>query len=74
MSVSRNWILTEDEYLARQRSGDFPKDLRYEEFVEIRKEQLRRVAEVRAAMHPLDREVLERHEARRRREVERRAA
>lgn len=74
MSVSSNWILDEEEYLARQKNGDFPHDLSYEEFVEIRKEQQRRVAEVRAAMHPLDREVLERHEARRRREAERRAA
>jgi hypothetical protein len=66
--------LTESEFLLRQQQGDLPDNLSYQEYVEIEKKHQEVIAARRAAMHPLDREVLERHEARRRREAERRAA
>jgi hypothetical protein len=67
-------LLSESEFVIRQQIGDLPDDLSYQEYVEIEKKQQEVIAARRAAMHPLDREVLERHEARRRCEAERRAA
>ena len=74
MSLARNWILSESDYVTHQHLGDFPLDLSYEEYVAIRKEQQEAAAAHRAAMNPLDREILEYHEARRRRSTEPAAA
>ncbi len=74
MNLETNWILSASEYAACQHRGDFPLDLSYEEYVVIRKEQQAAVAAHRAAMNPLDREILEYHEARRRRATEPAAA
>ena len=65
-------ILSESEYVIRQQRGDLPHDLSYQEYVEIEKAHQEVMAARRAVMHPLDREVLERHEARRRQEAEER--
>jgi hypothetical protein len=67
-------FLSENEFILRQQQGELPDDLSYQEYVELERAEKERIAARRAAMHPLDREVLERHEARRRQEAERRAA
>ena len=67
-------FLSESEFVIRQQKGDLPHDLSYQEYVEIEKSHRELIAARRAAMNPLDREVLERHEARHRREAECRAA
>lgn len=56
-------ILSESEYKASQQRGDLPYDLSYEAYVALRQEQLDAAAARRAAMNPLDREILEYHEA-----------
>lgn len=58
-------ILSESEYKASQQRGDLPCNLSYEAYVALRQAQLDAVVARRAAMNPLDREILEYHEARR---------
>ena len=52
MSLTKNWILSESEYVVRQQRGAFPLDLSYEEYAAIRKEQQEAAAAHRAAMNP----------------------
>lgn len=66
MSLATTGIASESEYRAQQELGDMPLDLSYEEYVAIRKAQYEAAAAQRAAMNPLDREILENHEAARR--------
>jgi hypothetical protein len=60
-------ILSQDEFEARREQGDFAADTTFEEYLAMVQAQREHAAGVRAAMNPLDREILEYHEARRRR-------
>ena len=67
-------ILSQEEFEVRRQRGDFSEDTTFQEYFAMVQQQRASAAARRAAMNPLDREILEYHEARRRRATEPAAA
>jgi hypothetical protein len=67
-------ILSQEEFEACRQRGDFSPDTTFQEYLAMVQAQRTRAAADRAAMNPLDREILEYHEARRRKEQSQLAA